>query len=146
MKNVLFFLLFPCFLYGQIDTKESMTPAFVKIGDYKYSDFNRGELNYSISNNDTTIVLCCQDQRYPSSQKLSCIGFKGGAKEVEQLRTALMNFYSEENMSKSNHTLSLQLGDYSTKVSRLGKRIKITTKNGDFVLDKENIISLFGKK
>lgn len=150
MKALKFiFVLLPLFTFGQITINETKSPTFVKIGYYKYSDFNKGDLSYGILNNDTSIVLSCLNQKYQALQEYKTLSFKGGVKEKDALYDALMSFYSEENLKKDDYELNIQLGTYSVKVYRMGKLVHLYYDNPlkvEYIFNKGNIISLFGKK
>ncbi len=107
MNKIFFFglftqlFLFPLLSTGQISISENKTTT-AKVGYYKYSDFNKGNCTYSIDEkNDTAIVLCCLDQRYPSLQQYGCISFKGGSKELNQLYDALIGYFTQRDPSRS---------------------------------------------
>lgn len=144
MKKVILLLFIPFIVNGQITTiKQEETAREVKIGSYKYSDFNMGELSYFVLNGDTTISLNYYNQKYPTLKDRKFIIFKGGAKEISELYILLMSFYSEENINKKDMKLEFNLGKTFVSVSRVKKQLMFWTESGYFTLDKGNINSLF---
>lgn len=132
---------------GQITgIQKSQDPVEVNIGFYKYSDFNIGHLKYLVLDNDTTIRLDYYNQKYPTLKDLKFIYFKGGAKEVNDLYSIMLSFYSEENKDNKEMRVDFKLGKTDVSISRVKSLLMVWTEEGYFTLNKSNVNSLFTVK
>ncbi len=145
MKKIILLLLLPFVGLSQIEVKENAEIKFVKVGFYKYSDFNKGELNYTVVKGDSTLILSFLDQRYPNLQENKSLAFKGGLKMAKELQTILGAFYAEENKSKGDYSIDFKLDNYDIKAKKFGKLVTIITPKGELTVNKGNIFTLFGR-
>ena len=148
MKSILTSLLLLTSLLSlsQIEVKETKAPVTVTIGRYKYSDFNKGALEYFINDNDTSIAITYYNQKYPTLKDQKFVLFKGGAKDVNQLYTIFSSFYSEENKAKESYQLEFKLGKTDVTLTKRKKLIDFSTKEGYFVINQDNVETMFGKR
>lgn len=134
--------------FSQIKITEDVKP--IKVGFYKYSDFVKGNLQYTANGTDTTVTLCYYDQRYPSLQTWECFSFYGGSIKAKELQTLLMSFYLEENKDKGDYSVTFTLDGKKVRVSKNKKLLFIyfyddkNFEKGYTYLNSGNIKSLFG--
>lgn len=76
MKKLTLLFFLPILSFSQIQVTET-TQTNVKVGFYKYSDFNKGDLYYTILKGDTILMLSYLDERYPSFKTANQFHLKG---------------------------------------------------------------------
>ena len=145
MKKLTLFFFLPILSFSQIQVTET-TQTNVKVGFYKYSDFNKGDLYYTILKGDTILMLSYLDERYPRLQDRKSISFKGGLVKAKEIQTLLTSMYSDENKAKDNLTFNFKLDEHEITASKVGKMVMFSTNGkGYFTVNKGNIFTLFGR-
>jgi hypothetical protein len=145
MKKLTLLFFLPILSFSQIQVTET-TQTNVKVGFYKYSDFNKGDLYYTILKGDTILMLSYLDERYPRLQDRKSISFKGGLVKAKEIQTLLTSMYSDENKAKDNLTFNFKLDEHEITASKVGKMVMFSTNGkGYFTVNKGNIFTLFGR-
>jgi hypothetical protein len=150
-KIIASMLLISTASFAQIQIKsETETIKRVLIGKYKTSSVNIGEMNYSILDQDTLIVITYKNEKYQTLNDYKSIIFKATPIELNSVYELMKSFWNEENKGNKEYKKEVMLGKTNVSISKTKifgiKCISLFTAEGYFTMTVKNIDELFGKK